>query len=104
MAGIRATLTGPHRFQTASPKRSAHLLFSAWLPENCRDDHIEWKSMVHPLDPGASGGGVYSLRRTEVARAPVGHRRPLGQAFGDTSPMIVTWHFFSLSPLYHHAI
>jgi uncharacterized membrane protein YphA (DoxX/SURF4 family) len=24
--------------------------------------------------------------------------------FGDASPMIVTWHFFSLSPLYHHAI
>ena len=24
--------------------------------------------------------------------------------FGDASPMLVTWHFFSLSPLYHHAI
>ena len=24
--------------------------------------------------------------------------------FGEASPMIVTWHFFSLSPLYHHAI
>src|SRR4051812_34781746 len=24
--------------------------------------------------------------------------------FGDASPLIVTWHFFSLSPLYHHAI
>ena len=24
--------------------------------------------------------------------------------FGDVSPMLVTWHFFSLSPLYHHAI
>ena len=24
--------------------------------------------------------------------------------FGEASPMIVTWHFFSLSPLYHHSI
>jgi uncharacterized membrane protein YphA (DoxX/SURF4 family) len=24
--------------------------------------------------------------------------------FGDASPMLVTWHFFSLSPLYHHSI
>jgi uncharacterized membrane protein YphA (DoxX/SURF4 family) len=24
--------------------------------------------------------------------------------FGDASPLLVTWHFFSLSPLYHHAI
>jgi uncharacterized membrane protein YphA (DoxX/SURF4 family) len=24
--------------------------------------------------------------------------------FGDASPLIVTWHFFSLSPLYHNAI
>ena len=24
--------------------------------------------------------------------------------FGDASPLIVTWHFFSLSPLYHHSI
>ena len=24
--------------------------------------------------------------------------------FGEASPMLVTWHFFSLSPLYHHAI
>lgn len=24
--------------------------------------------------------------------------------FGDASPMLVTWHFFSLSPLYHNAI
>src|SRR5258708_21692623 len=24
--------------------------------------------------------------------------------FGQASPMLVTWHFFSLSPLYHHSI
>jgi uncharacterized membrane protein YphA (DoxX/SURF4 family) len=24
--------------------------------------------------------------------------------FGDASPMLVTWHFFSLSPLYHNSI
>jgi uncharacterized membrane protein YphA (DoxX/SURF4 family) len=24
--------------------------------------------------------------------------------FGEASPLLVTWHFFSLSPLYHHAI
>jgi uncharacterized membrane protein YphA (DoxX/SURF4 family) len=27
-----------------------------------------------------------------------------GMRFGDASPMLVTWHFFSLSPLYHHSI
>ncbi|HEX4588844.1 MAG TPA: DoxX family protein [Gemmataceae bacterium] len=27
-----------------------------------------------------------------------------GLRFGEASPMMVTWHFFSLSPLYHHAI
>jgi uncharacterized membrane protein YphA (DoxX/SURF4 family) len=43
--------------------------------------------------------GVLKLLGLQLATGDLSDVR-----FGDASPLIVTWHFFSLSPLYHHAI
>jgi uncharacterized membrane protein YphA (DoxX/SURF4 family) len=43
--------------------------------------------------------GVLKLLRLQLSTGDLSDMR-----FGDASPMIVTWHFFNLSPLYHHSI
>ena len=43
--------------------------------------------------------GVLKLLRLQLATGDLSDVR-----FGDASPLIVTWHFFSLSPLYHDSI
>ena len=43
--------------------------------------------------------GVLKLLGLQLATGDLSDVR-----FGQASPMIVTWHFFSLSPLYHHSI
>jgi uncharacterized membrane protein YphA (DoxX/SURF4 family) len=43
--------------------------------------------------------GVLKLLGLQLATGDLSDVR-----FGEASPMIVTWHFFSLSPLYHHSI
>jgi uncharacterized membrane protein YphA (DoxX/SURF4 family) len=43
--------------------------------------------------------GVLKLLGLQLATGDLSDVR-----FGDASPLIVTWHFFALSPLYHHAI
>jgi uncharacterized membrane protein YphA (DoxX/SURF4 family) len=43
--------------------------------------------------------GTLKLVGLQLSTGDLSDRR-----FGDVSPMLVTWHFFSLSPLYHHAI
>ena len=43
--------------------------------------------------------GVMKLLGLQLSTGDLSNMR-----FGEASPMLVTWHFFSLSPLYHHAI
>ena len=43
--------------------------------------------------------GTLKLLRLQLVTGDLSDMR-----FGEASPMLVTWHFFSLSPLYHHAI
>jgi uncharacterized membrane protein YphA (DoxX/SURF4 family) len=43
--------------------------------------------------------GVLKLLGLQLATGDLSDVR-----FGDASPLIVTWHFFALSPLYHHSI
>jgi hypothetical protein len=43
--------------------------------------------------------GVLKLLRLQLATGDLSDVR-----FGEASPMLVTWHFFSLSPLYHNSI
>ena len=43
--------------------------------------------------------GVLKLLGLQLATGDLSDLR-----FGEASPLLVTWHFFSLSPLYHHAI
>jgi uncharacterized membrane protein YphA (DoxX/SURF4 family) len=43
--------------------------------------------------------GALKLLRLQLVTGDLSDLR-----FGEASPMLVTWHFFSLSPLYHHAI
>jgi uncharacterized membrane protein YphA (DoxX/SURF4 family) len=43
--------------------------------------------------------GTLKLLRLQLVTGDLSDLR-----FGEASPMLVTWHFFSLSPLYHHAI
>jgi uncharacterized membrane protein YphA (DoxX/SURF4 family) len=43
--------------------------------------------------------GVLKLLRLQLATGDLSSVR-----FGEASPMLVTWHFFSLSPLYHDSI
>jgi uncharacterized membrane protein YphA (DoxX/SURF4 family) len=43
--------------------------------------------------------GVLKLLGLQLATGDLSSVR-----FGEASPLIVTWHFFSLSPLYHHSI
>jgi uncharacterized membrane protein YphA (DoxX/SURF4 family) len=43
--------------------------------------------------------GVLKLLRLQLATGDLSDMR-----FGEASPMLVTWHFFSLSPLYHNSI
>ena len=43
--------------------------------------------------------GVLKLLWLQLATGDLSDLR-----FGEASPLLVTWHFFSLSPLYHHAI
>jgi uncharacterized membrane protein YphA (DoxX/SURF4 family) len=43
--------------------------------------------------------GVLKLLRLQLATGDLSDMH-----FGDASPMLVTWHFFNLSPLYHNAI
>jgi uncharacterized membrane protein YphA (DoxX/SURF4 family) len=43
--------------------------------------------------------GVLKLLRLQLATGDLSDMR-----FGEASPMLVTWHFFNLSPLYHHSI
>lgn len=43
--------------------------------------------------------GVLKLLRLQLATGDLSDMR-----FGEASPMLVTWHFFNMSPLYHNAI
>ena len=43
--------------------------------------------------------GVLKLLRLQLSTGDLSEMR-----FGDASPMLVTWHFFNLSPLYHNSI
>ena len=43
--------------------------------------------------------GVLKLLRLQLATGDLSSMR-----FGEASPMLVTWHFFNLSPLYHNSI
>jgi uncharacterized membrane protein YphA (DoxX/SURF4 family) len=43
--------------------------------------------------------GVLKLLRLQLSTGDLSDMR-----FGEASPMLVTWHFFNLSPLYHNSI
>ena len=43
--------------------------------------------------------GVLKLLRLQLSTGDLSDMH-----FGDASPMLVTWHFFNLSPLYHNSI
>jgi uncharacterized membrane protein YphA (DoxX/SURF4 family) len=43
--------------------------------------------------------GVLKLLRLQLSTGDLSDMN-----FGDASPMLVTWHFFNLSPLYHNSI
>ena len=43
--------------------------------------------------------GVLKLLWLQLSTGDLSDKR-----FGDVSPVLVAWHFFSLSPLYHHSI